>query len=548
MSWLRKSVAPSMVVTATALVMAACSANSDDSGAGLGGGDDSGTAGDSAGRPGDGGGSGHEGGSSGGGFGDGAGAADGGKGGPDGTTGSDSGSPTDGGAQDAPGVVCTNTDNTIVTLDATGAIYPQCNIWNIQGAWYCYQDGVGTTNCVAGVAPYVASAGTAGGMCISGTTSTGANAYGAGIGMGLNSTLGASPVKSTIADASIIGFEITLTGGTHGSGGSVLNVNMTTGTKLTPAVTIPGVAANSTITYDVYIKDALESFVPSSPVAKPGGIYDLQVAIPAGNGIQYDYCVTKVKPITAPVALNGACGSTVAYGPPFCNQPQEYLEEVGNFGVQNDTFANATGQMCIQAMRGGASCTGFTATFNGFGSSAQYTPGAFPSLVYGWQSGNFYGGYTGGTTAGNVKTATSDWTFSVNNVGQYDAAYDIWFAPSQNPANANGGLELMVWLQWSGVNPADYPAGPVGTVTSGGRSFAAHRTTVSNAGSSWTYLAYLANSQTSSVSGFDLMPFIADAMGRGLGSGWYLLGIQSGFEVYNASGSATTSNFDVKLQ
>jgi hypothetical protein len=327
----------------------------------------------------------------------------------------------------------------------------------------------------------------------------------------------------------------------------VLNVNTTINTKLTPAITIPGIAANSTMTYDVYIKDALESFVPNSPVAKPGGIYDLQVAIPAGAGIQYDYCVTKVKPLTAPVALTGACGSTVAYGPAFCNQPQEYLEEVGNFGVLNDTFANATGQMCIQAMRGGASCSGFTATFNGFGSSVQYTPGAFPSLVYGWQAGNFYGGYAGGTTAGKITTATTDWTFSVNNVSQYDAAYDIWFAPTQAPANANGGLELMVWLQWSGVNPADYPAGSLATVTSGSRSFATHRTTVSSGGNSWTYLAYLANAQTSSVSGLDLKPFIADAMGRGLGSGWYLLGIQAGFEVYNASGSATTSSFDVNV-
>lgn len=550
MRWLRNPVGPLMVVAAVAPAMAACG-SSQDTGAGSGSGDDGtgsggGARGNGAGGSGGGsGGSGDGSGSSSGGAGGGGALYDGGQGG------SDTGSPLDGANNTAPAVVCTNTDNTIVTEDVTGVIYPQCNTWNIQGAWYCYADGIGTSDCVMGAVPYVEpDAGLAGGMCISGTTATGTNAYGAGLGLGLNSTLGASGVKSPIADASIIGFEITLTGGTHGSGGSVINVNMTTGATpgTYPAVTIPGVHANSTITYDVYIKDALEPFKANSPIAKPGGIYDLQFAIPAGAGVQYDYCVTKVKPITAPVALTGACSSTVAYGPAFCNQPQEYLEELDNFGVQNDTFANATGQMCIQAMRGGSSCAGFTATFNGFSSSIQYTPGAFPSLVYGWQAGNFYGGYAGGKTAGGVKTATTDWTFSVNNVSQYDAAYDIWFAPSQAPANAGGGLELMVWLQWSGVNPADYPAGSVATVTSGSKTFAAHKTTVSNNGQSWTYLAYLANSQTSSVSALDLKPFITDAMGRGLGSGWYLLGIQAGFEVYNASGSVTTSSFDVNLQ
>jgi hypothetical protein len=457
------------------------------------------------------------------------------------------GATSEGAAGDgAPVLVCSNTDDTLVTIDATGAVYPQCNTWKIQGAWYCYADTAGTSDCVSGAPPYSA---TDSGMCISGTTAAGSTAYGAGLGFGLNSTLGTTPVKSAIADSTIIGFEITLSGGTHGSGGSVLNVNMTTsavaGTY--PAVTIPGVAPNSTVTYDVFIRDALEPFVASSPTAKPGGIYDLQVAIPAGANVQYDYCVTKVKPITATVAPAGACGATAAYGPAFCNKPQEYLEEVGNFGVQNDTFQASSGQMCIQAMRGGASCAGFEATFNGFSSTQQYTPGAYPSLIYGWQAGNFYGGYAGGTTVSNLKTATTDWSFAVNNVSQYDAAYDIWLAPTKAPATANGGVELMIWLQYSGVQPAG-SSGSVATVTSGGKAFAAHTATISNSGSTWTYLAYLAQSQTSSVSGLDLMPFFTDAESRGLGSGWYLLGIQAGFEVYNASGTATTTSYQVNVQ
>src|SRR5580658_9437378 len=252
--------------------------------------------------------------------GSGGGGAQGGSGGAGGAGGaiaSDSGGPMDGAKADGPAVTCTNSDDTVVTIDRTGLIYPQCNVWGIQGAWYCYADTFGTSNCKMGDVPYSASdAASASGMCISGTTASGTTAYGAGLGFGLNSTTGATPVKSPIADKSIIGFEITLTGGTYGSGGSVINVNMTTGpvAGTYPLVTLPGVAPNSTITYDVFINEALEPFTANSPTASPGGIYDLQVAIPQGPpNVQYDYCVTQVKPFTAatmPAGATpaGACG------------------------------------------------------------------------------------------------------------------------------------------------------------------------------------------------------------------------------------------------
>jgi hypothetical protein len=559
----RRATLPSKLAAVAVFLAAACNGATNSGGLRYGptaAGDDAGSGGDST-VPSGGGGA--QGGSAQGGSGGGAGAGANGGTSRDGEAAggstSDGGSPLlDGAKADAPAVACTNSDNTIVTINETGLIYPQCNAWGIQGAWYCYSDGIGTSDCVMGAVPYSASGS---GMCISGTTASGTTAYGAGIGFGLNSTTGATPVKSPIADTSIIGFEITLSGGTYGSGGSVINVNMTTAAAAGtyPLVTVPGVAPNSTVTYDVFIKDALEPFVPNSPTAKPGGIYDLQVAIPQGPpNVQYDYCVTEVKPITATVAPAGACGSTVAYGPAFCNQLQEYLEEVGNFAVQNDTFSGSTGQLCIQAMRGGATCSGFVATFNGFNSTVQYTPGAFPSLVYGWQAGNFYGGYGGGTTVATLTadtTVSTDWSFSVGSgVSTYDAAYDIWFAPAAAPDTANGGLELMVWLQYTGVNPAgsnaDAPIATVNsTVTGGTMPFGVHTATVSSGGSSWTYLAYLASTQTSSVSGLNLKPFLADAVqNRGLGSAWYLLGIQAGFEVYSATGSITVNSFDVNIQ
>ena len=109
--------------------------------------------------------------------------------------------------------------------------------------------------------------------------------------------------------------------------------------------------------------------------------------------------------------------------------------------------------------------------------------------------------------------------------------------------------QLKNLARFGGVNPADYPAASLGTVTSGSTSFAVHKTTITNSLGSWTYLAYLASSPTNSASGLNLMPLFADATTRGfLNSSWYLLGIQAGFEVYNATGSVTTSSFDVNVQ
>src|SRR5262245_55058876 len=77
------------------------------------------------------------------------------------TGGGGSGNPTTGGGGTPGtdgGVVsnCTNTDKTIMPMDSTGWIPRECTNYQIQGAWYCYSDGMGSTDCMTGRVPFKA--------------------------------------------------------------------------------------------------------------------------------------------------------------------------------------------------------------------------------------------------------------------------------------------------------------------------------------------------------------------------------------------------------
>jgi hypothetical protein len=436
----------------------------------------------------------------------------------------------------------------MIPIDAVGDVWPQCNSYGIEGSWYCYTDGKSASSCPMGTdtgyVPYEADAGTPG-MCISGTTSTamaGATVYGAGIGLSLNEVPGppgTSNPKNALSDTSIIGFAITLSGT---SGGEPLNVQYTIAAVpgAAPSVTLP--ALNGTATYNVLFADARQGTTPAGLVVSGSTVYDVQVSIPPGGGV-YDYCITALKPITTPPA-GCTAGGTFSGSAPICtsypNYGTYYLEEVGAYGLQNDPNLTA-GEECLTA-----TCDGFSATFsNGF-SGATNTPGAYPSLILGWEHGNLYGSYKGTTAVGSLPSSiTTSWTWSATGVN-YDAAYDIWFGPSSNLTTTytNGGIELMVWLGHSGANPA---GSQVGTpLTTGGYTWTAYQTTMSNGGATWTYIAYVNSETVNSISGLNLIPFFTDAKGKiSSMSQDNLLSIQAGFEVYSGSGTVTTSSFSV---
>jgi Glycosyl hydrolase family 12 len=471
---------------------------------------------------------------------------------------STSGSSTSASGADAGdgGFVCANTDMTKINIDATG--FACNNQWGIVGAWYCYADGVGTSDCTGsngmgqGAIPYRSSANA---MCIKGTTSNSTNggtAFGAGIGLVLNGPVHGSTAKNVFnaPGKNIVGFAITVSGNT---GGSVLNVNYPqmpalTSTGENAAVTVPAVNGTA-VTFNTLLGNAvITDNTTVVPKLNPAEITDVQVALPGADGVAhtYDFCITSVVPLTAAPAAPSSLG---AYGTSFNEGKQIVLEGLGAYGVQNDPFGVGTDPMSMTASYGGG-MVGFTASPT-FGDTGN-TPGAFPSIVSGWVHGGAYisgasGGYAGGKTISGtnaLQSVKSNWAYSAGS-GKWDAAYDVWFAANADPLNA--GSELMVWLGHNGVNPI---GGQNTAVTVTGATTGSWTVSTGTNGTGQPVVSYVATSNLTSVTGFDLLPFFKEAAnsGRaGLSSGSNLLSVQAGFELYQA-GTWTTSSYSVAIQ
>jgi len=171
-------------------------------------------------------------------------------------------------------------------------------------------------------------------------------------------------------------------------------------------------------------------------------------------------------------------------------------------------------------------------------------PGPSP-VISGWGPGHdgiqFYGPYKGGKTIGQLTSVTSNWTFTMGSTG--DAVYDVWFSNSSATPPVPG-IELMVWIGNTGKNPLGSVASP-GTPVSGKTPYVGTNGTGEAVISYWVPASGSANS----AANFDLMPYFKDAASHGyagLKTSSYLLGIQTGFEVY--SGNWSTTNYNISIQ
>jgi len=454
------------------------------------------------------------------------------------------------GGGDGGGPACTNTNQNVINIDSSGWV---CNNkWNIQGSWYCYNGG-GTSDCTnQGDIPYNPTSNpTANAMCIGGTTGSppSSTVFGAGLGLVLNQADHDAGKSAFNASAQqIVGFAITLSGD---SGGSTLNINFPspTSTGEVPSVTVPGVASgNSPITYSVLFSDAIISDNTTAfpaPTVNPASIGDVQVAIHSEQVAHtYSFCVTNIVPITAAPAAPAAFGN---YGPAFNNEVQVVLEGLGQYGIQNDV--TAANSMSMQAMFGGGQI-GFSATPN----FSTGNVGAFPSIVYGWiHGGNFVGGTHAGayTTAKQISglgSVITSWSYTPGS-GNWDAAYDVWFGG--NPNSINAAAELMVWLGHNNVGPV----GGLGsaTFTTAGITWGIGTGNVTDSNGNHPVVTYVAPSNLMTTpAGFDLLPFFKDAAmntraGTAITPSSYLLGVQTGFELYNG-GTWKTNSFSISAQ
>jgi len=461
------------------------------------------------------------------------------------------GNTTVGGASAGGSSGCTNTDASKINLDASG--YVCGNTLGIKGAWYCYNDGSDTsTSCKgsdgkgAGAIPWNA---TAGAMCLSGTMGTGTGSY-AGIGFKVNSDRpGSTTTPGTWNASTLVGFAITLTSGASGkgTGGMVLNIEYPTSTdqdtqtKDAPGITIPGVGATE-ITYNALFSDAVlaNNKLQKHPV-DPANLTDIKIAFfPDSTSHTYDFCIKSIVPLTTapnPVVATGN------YGPTWNNQMPQAVNGVNGYAVQSAPFPTNGNAMTMQ-VKATAGGIGFTYNTGSGYQAPNNGPGSFPAIISGWGPGHdgiqFYGPYKGGKQISQLTSVKSNWSFTMGSTG--DAAYDVWFSNS-SAAPPVPGIELMIWIGNTGKNPLGSVASP-GTAVSGRTPYVGTNGTGEAVVSYW-----IASPGTTSVSNFDLLPYFQDAASHGyagLKTSSYLLGVQTGFEVY--SGNWTTTDYNITIQ
>jgi hypothetical protein len=170
----------------------------------------------------------------------------------------------------------------------------------------------------------------------------------------------------------------------------------------------------------------------------------------------------------------------------------------------------------------------------------KYEPASYPTVFCGVYSDSRSGECGLPKALTSITSLRTGWRWNANgNVGQYNAAYDIWLS---NSADISGhSAFLMVWLR---DPPGQQPAG----------SRTASGISVTNAPGSWNIwsgtvggkpcVSYVRNEgQDSPEVEFDVMDFVRDAATRKINlPGSTLLSVAVGFEIWSGPISALETN------
>jgi hypothetical protein len=379
---------------------------------------------------------------------------------------------------------------------------------------------------------------------------TGSSSY-AGIGFKVNSgPPGSTATPGTWNASSVVGFAITLAPGSSGkgSGGMILNLEYPTSTDLdsntkdAPGITVPGVPTSGTITYNALFADSvLANNANNRHNVDPANLTDVKIAFfPDSISHTYDFCIKSVVPIMSkpnPVVATGT------YGPSWNNQQPQAVNGINGYAVQSAPFPQNGNPMTMQ-VSATSSGVGFTYTPGGGFQAPNSGPGSFPAVISGWGPGHdgiqFYGPYKTAKQISALTSVTSSWTFSMGSSG--DAVYDVWFGNSATPTVPQ--VELMIWI-------GNKDKMPLGYGTAAGAAVAGRTPYVGTNGTGERVVSYWVATGTggSPVSNFDLLQYFKDAASHGyagLSNSSYLLGVQTGFEVY--SGAWSTSDYNINIQ
>lgn len=226
-----------------------------------------------------------------------------------------------------------------------------------------------------------------------------------------------------------------------------------------------------------------------------------------------------------------------------CSQYQSVT--IGSYIVQTDYWnkdvCDGTQCLSINDLTGA-----FTVTKGNYNCPSADNIAAYPDILYGYAFGNRSPHSSLPAEISSLKCVNTDWTFQPTEKGFWDAAYDIWICPDKTcgPSGFNGGLELMIWLDYTN-HGWQHDLGPA---TVDDMKWEVWQFDSTSGSDKHQYLAYLAKTKTTSVKNLDVKQFLDDCQRRGyLKPDWYLYAIEAGVEINSGCIPFTSKSFSVSV-
>jgi cellulose 1,4-beta-cellobiosidase len=202
----------------------------------------------------------------------------------------------------------------------------------------------------------------------------------------------------------------------------------------------------------------------------------------------------------------------------------------GEYIVQNNIWGATTAQ-CINVPSTTSTAWSVTSSSHNQGSVASY-----PSIYKGCHFGICTANSGMPIRVNQVTTAPFSWNVTRVSSGVWNIAAEAWFSPITDSTNGyNGGAELMIWLDYMGMQPS---GSQVGTVSIAGSTW---EVWYSNIG--WNYIAYRRIGAATSINA-DLKSFINDSVARGyIQPTWYLHDLEAGTELMTGGAGFASNSF-----
>lgn len=219
---------------------------------------------------------------------------------------------------------------------------------------------------------------------------------------------------------------------------------------------------------------------------------------------------------------------------------------IGSYIVQTDYWQNnlCKGTQCLSIDdQTGA----FTVTKGDYNCPDNFNVAAYPDILYGYAFGNRSPHSDLPAQISSLNCVNTSWSFQPTHTGRWDAAYDIWICPDNTcgPNGFNGGLELMIMLNYTQTSGWQYDMGPA---TEDGMNWEVWQFDGIDAVGKHKCVSYWAKTKTDSVQNLDIKPFLDDCQLRGyLKPYWYLYAVEAGVEINSGCIPFTSKSFSVSM-